>query len=125
MAKILIVEDEPLIALTLEDMLDELGYEVAGTVASLEEALSFVETNAPDGALLDVNLGRDRIDPVADALARKGCPFIFSTGEGGGALPAPHASRPYVAKPFRMHELAAVLKETIPVAGRPSNVNKG
>ncbi len=113
--RILIVEDEPLIALTLEDMLDELGYQVAGTVGRIDDALSFIQTHPIDGALLDVNLGRDRIDPVADLLADKGCPFVFSTGDGGDGLPAAHASRAFVAKPFRIQDLEAAMKRVLPL----------
>lgn len=117
MPKILIVEDEPLIALTLEDMLDELGYQVAGTVGRIDEALSFIKAHPIDGALLDVNLGRDRIDPVADLLADKGCPFLFSTGDGGSGLPAAHAGRAFVAKPFRIQDLEAAIREVVPLDG--------
>ena len=114
MPRILIVEDEPLIALTVEDMLVELGYEVAGTVGRLDEALAFVQREQIDGALLDVNLGRDKIDPVADALASRRCPFVFATGDGAGGLPAGHLNRPYVAKPFRMADLARALASALP-----------
>ena len=114
MPRILIVEDEPLIALTVEDMVMELGYEVAATIGRIDEALAFIEREHIDGAILDVNLGRLRIDPVADALALKGCPFVFTTGEGEAGLPPNHAGRPYVAKPFRMVDLETALMTAIP-----------
>ncbi len=116
MPRILIVEDEPLIALTVEDMLLELGYEVAGTVGRIDEALAFVDRETFDGAILDVNLGRDKIDPVADLLAQKQCPFVFSTGEGAGGLPAAHAARPFVAKPFRLQDIERALSAAVPLA---------
>ena len=114
MPRILIVEDEPLIALTVEDMIIELGYDVAGIVGRLDEALAFVERETFDGAVLDVNLGRDRIDLVADALALKSCPFVFTTGEGQSGVPAGHVGRPCVSKPFRMDDLAKALAEAVP-----------
>ena len=103
--RILIVEDEPLIAMMLEDIVIELGYSVAGPVGSVTEALAFVAANPVDAALLDVNLGREKIDPVADQLAKQDCPFIFTTGYGKAGIPDGHAGRP----PFRMDEIAAAL----------------
>jgi CheY-like chemotaxis protein len=113
--KILIVEDEPLIALTLEDMLMELGYEVAGTMSRVKDALQFIETESFDGALLDVNIGRERIDPVAERLMDRGCPFVFTTGDGPASVPAAFNKACFVAKPFRMEELAAALARTVPL----------
>jgi DNA-binding response OmpR family regulator len=116
--RILIVEDEPFIALTLEDMLDELGFTVAGTVSRVAEALDMIDRETIDGALLDVNLGSQKIDPVADILARRGCPFIFTTGYGRSDIPTSHAERPVLQKPFRMEDLAAVLRAEV-APGKP------
>ena len=119
MPRILIVEDEPLIAMTLEDMLDELGYEVAGTASRVDEALALIGRDMPDGAVLDVNLGREKIDPVADLLQKHNCPFIFATGDGRAGLPVAHEKRPFVAKPFRLLDLEQALKAAIPVRSQP------
>lgn len=112
-SRILIVEDEPFIALTLEDMLEELGFALVGTVSSVSEALEIAGREQVDCALLDVNLGSEKIDPVADLLAQRGCPFIFTTGYGRSGIPAGHADRPVLQKPFRMDDLSAVLKSTL------------
>lgn len=112
-SRILIVEDEPFIALTLEDMIDELGFVLAGTVSQIAEALDFIGREPVDCALLDVNLGSEKIDPVADLLAEKGCPFIFTTGYGRSGIPHQHAERPVLQKPFRMDDLASILRENI------------
>lgn len=111
--RVLIVEDEPLIAMTVEDMLVELGYDVAGIASRIDEAVAFIEREQIDGALLDVNVGAERIDPVADLLASRGCPFVFATGDGIAGLPADHAGRPYVAKPFRMTDLEKALEKAL------------
>ena len=112
-SRILIVEDEPFIALTLEDMLDELGFSHAGTVAQVSDAIELIGREPVDCALLDVNLGSEKIDPVADLLASRGCPFIFTTGYGRSGIPAGHAQRPVLQKPFRMDDLATILKTTL------------
>lgn len=110
---ILIVEDEPFIALTLEDMLDELGFAHAGTVGQVSDAIELIGRDPVDCALLDVNLGSEKIDPVADLLASRGCPFIFTTGYGRSGIPAGHSERPVLQKPFRMDDLATVLSTTL------------
>ncbi len=110
---ILIVEDEPFIALTLEDMLDELGFGLAGTVSQVSDALDLIGREPVDCALLDVNLGAEKIDPVADLLATRGCPFIFTTGYGRSGIPNAHSQRPVLQKPFRMDDLASTLKTTL------------
>ena len=115
-SRILIVEDEPFIALTLEDMLDELGFALAGTVSQIGEALELIEREPVDCALLDVNLGAEKIDPVADLLASRKCPFIFTTGYGRSGIPAGHSDRPVLQKPFRMDDLANVLRENLGAA---------
>ena len=78
--RILVVDDEPLVALLTEDLLLDAGAEVIGPAASVAEALALVATDAPEGALLDVNLGGELVYPVAEALARRGTPFAFVTG---------------------------------------------
>ena len=110
---ILIVEDEPFIALTLEDMLDELGFAHAGTVGQVSDAIEFIGREPVDCALLDVNLGSEKIDPVADLLASRGCPFIFTTGYGRSGIPSGHSGRPVLQKPFRMDDLATILRTTL------------
>ena len=76
----MIVEDEPFITLALEAMLPELGYDVAGLAAKVSAALELIGRERIDGAILDVNLGLQRIDPVADLFAARACPFIFTRG---------------------------------------------
>ena len=82
--RVLLVEDESMVALLLEDMLAELGHEVVGPVARLDKALEMAQRQALDVALLDVNLNGKEIYPVAEALAAREVPFVFVTGYGRG-----------------------------------------
>jgi len=84
--RMLVVEDEILVAMMIEDSLVSIGVEVAGVVGTLEEAMKRANEGGFDCALLDVHLrGRD-IYPVAEVLAAKGVPFIFATGYGQGMV---------------------------------------
>jgi DNA-binding response OmpR family regulator len=82
MAQILIVEDEPLIAMMLADWIIELGRQPIGPARNVSEALALIDTSTIDGAFLDVNLGRERCDAVAERLSTGRIPFILTTGEG-------------------------------------------
>ena len=108
--RILVAEDEPFIALALEAMLLELGFDIAGSAAQVSAALELIGREQIDGAVLDVNLGSQRIDPVADILAARACPFFFTTGYAISGLPARHAGRAVLQKPFGLEQLFAVLR---------------
>ena len=108
--RILIVEDEPFIALALEAMLLELGFDVAGSATQVSAAVELIGREQIDGAILDVNLGLQRIDPVADILAARACPFFFTTGYGISGLPARHSGRAVLQKPFGLEQLFSVLR---------------
>ena len=107
--RVLIVEDEIIVALFLEDLLAEHGYEVAGVVSRLEEGMARAE--APDFvlAVLDVHLNGREVFPMADRLAEQGLPFVFATGYGARGIPERHAGRPVLQKPFLPDDLANVL----------------
>lgn len=107
--RILIVEDEPLISMMLEDFLDALGKEVAGTAESVQGALDCVARGSIDAAILDVNLrGGEKSWPVADALAKAGIPFVLATG--GDVVDTGHRARPVLAKPFTMDAVERALE---------------
>lgn len=82
--RIMIVEDEALVAMMIEDLLGDLGCQVAGSFGAVGEALTWLggDQADPDGAVLDVNIGGEMVFPVADALRRRGVPFVFATGYG-------------------------------------------
>lgn len=100
--RFLVVEDETLVAMLVEDMLVDFGGVIAGRAGTVEMALSVIARDASllDAAVLDVNLGGERVFPVADALAKLGIPFIFSTGYGAPGISTHFADRPVIAKPF-------------------------
>ena len=82
-ARVMIVEDEALVAMMVEDMLDDLGCEVAGSFGAVRDALAWLGGNPPpDGAVLDVNIGGEMVFPVAEQLRERGVPFVFATGYG-------------------------------------------
>jgi CheY-like chemotaxis protein len=108
--RILVVEDEGLVALMLEDMLEGMGYEVACSAASVAKALAWIEGGGEiDAALLDVNLGGELVFPVAEALRARGVPFAFSTGYGEAHDPRFRAT-PLLGKPILLERLQEVLK---------------
>jgi DNA-binding NtrC family response regulator len=111
--RILVVEDEPFIALELEEMVIELGGLLAGSVAQIGDALVLIEAGSVDAAVLDVNLGIQKVDPVADALAARGCPFVFTTGYGRVGVPGAYHDRALVEKPFTRDDVAAALAAEI------------
>lgn len=106
--RILIVEDEAMIAMMIEDMLIDAGYVVAGIAATCAEALDLIAQSPCDAAILDVNLAGEKSWPVADALAARGIGFAFASG-GQEARPAPHDTAPTLDKPFQFNRLCNVL----------------
>jgi CheY-like chemotaxis protein len=107
---ILIVEDEPLIAMMLEDFLDSLGHSIVGTCETVEEALSKVDEGGFDVAIVDVQLKNgEHIWPVADRLSEQGIPFILATGGLIEPPPAQHADAPVLSKPFTIDAIEPAL----------------
>lgn len=112
--RILVVEDESLVAMLLETILDDLGCETVGPVSSVAEALDVVAARDDlDGGLLDVNVAGVEIFPVAEALAARNLPFVFSTGYGEGGLPDEWKGRITLQKPFTESAVQAALFKAI------------
>jgi CheY-like chemotaxis protein len=108
--RVLVVEDEMMIAMLVEDMLAELGCAVVGPAHALDAALDLARTeDGLDAALLDVNLAGQPVFAVADALREKGVPAIFSTGYGDAGLRDVDRGAPVLQKPFRAGDLARAL----------------
>jgi CheY-like chemotaxis protein len=110
--RILIVEDEMLVAMMIEDMVIELGHAVAGVASRLKDGLRLVEQNAIDFAILDVSLNGERSLPIARALEAKGVPFVFATGYGAREFDDSQGEIATLSKPFGIEDLRRVLPET-------------
>lgn len=98
-----------LVLMNIEDMLTNLGCESVSTAATVDQALALVRTQPFDAAMLDVNLDGSTSYPVADLLAARGVPFVFSTGYGCKGLKDAYRDRPVLGKPYRNAELAEAL----------------
>jgi DNA-binding response OmpR family regulator len=111
--RILIVEDEMLVALLIEVFLADLGCITVGPCGSVAMALGAIRTEAFDMAVLDVNLAGEKVYPVAELLAEMRIPFLFLSGYGEEAIPAGHKEWRVCAKPFRGEELTAMLSAAL------------
>jgi CheY-like chemotaxis protein len=112
--QVLVVEDELVAAALLEDMLADFGCVVAGLANTVSEALNgIMAADAIDAAILDVNLGGEKIFPVADILAERSVPFVFSTGYGPADLRDRYPDCRLLEKPYRPEALAQVLMDFV------------
>lgn len=108
--KLLVVEDDYLIVEALTAALEDRGAEVAGAAGSIDNAIELVHTMPRiDGALLDVNLRGEMVFPVADALRRRGVPFVFTTGYDRSAIPERFRQVDCCEKPVEVGKLLDVL----------------
>jgi CheY-like chemotaxis protein len=107
---VLVVEDETLVAMMLEEMLQELNCRVLGPAGDLAEAMGLAEKGEFDLALLDVSLRRTPSFPVAEILQKRGIPFAFMTGYGVQDFPLAYRQLPRLSKPFDLADLQRALK---------------
>jgi CheY-like chemotaxis protein len=107
---VLIVEDDPIIALDFEDRIIGFGVKTVRCAASVAHALMMIAERAPDFALLDVGLARGKSFDVADRLTAMKIPFAFVTGYGGDRVDAAYAARPRLSKPCSSEALLAALR---------------
>jgi len=111
--RVLVVEDEVLVAWLLEDMLADLGCAVVGPATSVNQALAMIDAEAIDVAVLDVNLNGQLSYPIADALAARGVPFVFSTGYDKDRMLDGYKTFPVLQKPFHQSELSDILAKLL------------
>ncbi|MCK1491931.1 response regulator [Bradyrhizobium sp. 180] len=108
--RVLLVEDEGLVALMIEDMLEELGLKVVASAAQVKKACELATTASFDLALLDVNLAGEFVFPVARILRGRRIPFLFSTGYGGPPPEEEFRNAPAIGKPFSADQLNEKLR---------------
>jgi len=109
MSRVLVVEDDPLIAMMLADWLGELDHVVVGPAMTADQALALLDP-APDAAVLDVTLGAGDSCSVAAVLQDRGIPFAFASGHGNAGLPAGFTGVPMLAKPFDFDSIEHTLR---------------
>lgn len=109
--RLLVLDDEMLVAMMLEDMLVDLDYEVVGPFSNLEDGLQAVNTEQLDGAIIDLNLGRGVFStPVAEALRDRGVPFLLATGYGANEQTDALGYAGLLGKPFSTSDVQAALE---------------
>ena len=111
--RILVVEDEMIVAMLIEDILMDGGATVVGPAARVARALDLLEEGDVDAALLDVNLAGEMTTPVAQELRRRGIPFAFATGYGAAGVPEGFAGQPLLQKPFQERDLQEVMTRVL------------
>jgi DNA-binding response OmpR family regulator len=111
--RVLIVEDEPMIALSLEDVLTDAGFEIAGLVTKLEKALAVIESGACDAAIVDANLAGVSASPLAIALTARGLPFIVLSGYSREQMQDVFSGARFLQKPCRAELLIETLNTVL------------
>ncbi len=113
-ARVLIVEDEAIIALSLEDVLVDAGFQIAGVVGKLDKALALIESGACDVAIVDANLAGVSASPAAIALAARGLPFIVTSGYSPEQMDGLFPGALFIQKPCRPDLLIETLDALLP-----------
>jgi CheY-like chemotaxis protein len=116
--RILVVEDDPILSLTLEDMIVDFGGHVLGPFAWLEEAVAAADSERIDAAVLDVNVNGGHSFPAAERLLARGIPFVFATGYAREGLDTAIVA-PILHKPYQQQQLAAALAELLGGSASP------
>lgn len=111
--RVLLIEDEAIVAMNIEDMLVELGFEIAAIAGRVPEAMNLAERDDVDLAILDRNLDGESTDGVARLLSARGVPFIFATGYGEAGRAGEFPAAPWVQKPFQKQHLAAAIARAV------------
>jgi CheY-like chemotaxis protein len=111
--KVFIVEDETLVAMLIEDMLEDLGYTTSFHASSLDDGVAYARTGDFDVAILDINIIGGTSFPIAAALSHRGIPFTFCSGYGRLGVPAAWMDQHCVAKPFSAEQLDAALRRLL------------
>jgi DNA-binding NarL/FixJ family response regulator len=113
-SRILIVEDEPMLAYALEELLVEAGFEIAGVAGRLETALAIIETSNCDAAIVDANLAGVSAGPALSALAAHAIPFIVVSGYAPEQQPGAFSAALFIQKPCRSEDLIRAVRSVLP-----------
>jgi CheY-like chemotaxis protein len=108
--RILVVEDEALLAILIEETLQDQGCIIIGPTGKLSTALQMASDETLDAAVLDVTIRGGKVYPVAEQLAARGIPFVLASGYGRWALPEALRDRPHLAKPFSVDSLLSEVR---------------
>jgi two-component SAPR family response regulator len=106
--RVLLVEDEILVAMMMRDILSDLGFSVIGPFSRLSEAMVAAVHNEIDAGIVDINLGGEFVYPVADVLVARGIPFVFVTGYGVESIEGRFGSVPIIKKPVQRQALQKI-----------------
>jgi CheY-like chemotaxis protein len=109
--RVLVVEDEGIVAMWLADALGDLGCVVVGPAARVTKALALIDSHRVEAAILDINVAGETVFPVADKLLERGIPFVFATGYGVAGLTEAHRERTVLQKPYLLDTLQRTLEE--------------
>jgi CheY-like chemotaxis protein len=116
MPRVLVLEDEPLIAMMVKEWLEELGCETVGPAATVAKALDLIEGSPVDAALLDVSLRDQDCSRVAEALAKQGVPFAFASGGPTDGFASRYGQALSLPKPYDFDSLRKVVGHLLPSA---------
>lgn len=107
--KVLIVEDESLVAMLIEDVVTDLGHDVVAIAGRLEQGIELAGRLAVDIAIVDLNLNGQRTFPIAEILKSRGIPIVFATGYGVSGVTEEWRGAPVLQKPFQPRDLEAAI----------------
>jgi DNA-binding NtrC family response regulator len=110
---VFLVEDETLIRMMIAGMAEELGHTVVAEAGNINDALTLARTANFEIAVLDINVGGERIEPVAEIVAGRDLPFIFASGYGSAAAPPKFRDRPILQKPFSVERFGKIIEEAV------------
>ena len=114
---VFLVEDEALIRMMIVGMIEELGHTVVAEASNIDQALHLAQTADFDIAVLDINVGGERIEPVADIVSRRNLPFIFASGYGAAGAPERFRDRTVLQKPFLLAKLGDAIQTALQMPG--------
>lgn len=109
--RILLVEDDAMLAMALEMSLASVGCDVAGLASNLTDGMALARGAIIDGAILDINLAGEKVYPIADILSARNIPFLFATGYGMAGLRECDRTRPVLQKPYELRSLVKIAKQ--------------